>query len=267
MLSFFCLYKALVRSVLTKPTELLFHTLEETSKLYHNLYNNAPLPYQSLNEKGHFVEVNTTWLDTLGYTREEVIGRSFEDFLEEQWQDHFKENFSRFKDMGEVLGVEFDLRKKDGSFIPVRFYRKIGYDKQGNFKQTHCMFQDIRIEKEAEKELLGTMKELQDANAELSQFNYVVAHDLKAPIRAISNYAAFLQEDLATVVSGEQKKYLSRLKQTAVETGRLIENLLLPAKIGRQKQEPIEIELGDFMEKLIRSMNLAPDIKIILDSE
>jgi PAS domain S-box-containing protein len=45
------------------------------------LYEKAPLGYQSLDENGHFIVVNQTWLDTLGYTREEVIGKSFADFL------------------------------------------------------------------------------------------------------------------------------------------------------------------------------------------
>ncbi len=95
----------------------------------------------------------------------------------------------------------------------------------------------------------------------------MVAHDLKAPIRAISNYSAFLQEDLAPVISGETKKYLTQLKQTAVETGRMIEDLLLLAKIGSQKQQPEKIETGDFIEKLVSSMNLSPDIEISIGSE
>ncbi len=267
LLSFYCLYKALVCSGLKNPIELLFRNLEEKAELYQNLYDNAPLPYQSLDEKGYFKEVNATWLDTMGYTREEVVGRSFGDFFEVGWQDHFKEKFSSFKNTGEVLGVEFELRRKDGSFIPVRLSGKISYDTQGNFKHTNCLFQDISQQRVAEKELLQTMKELQDTNAELTQFNYAVAHDLKAPIRALSNYAAFLQKDLAQVVSGESKKYLSRLKQTAVETGRMVEDLLLLAKISNQVEELVEIEVGDFMKRLVSAMDPSPDIEISTDSD
>lgn len=82
-------------------------TLRERENLFKRLYEKAPLGYQSLDENGHLMVVNQTWLDTLGYTKEEVVGRSFADFLHPGWRDHFKENFPRFKAIGEILGVEF----------------------------------------------------------------------------------------------------------------------------------------------------------------
>jgi PAS domain S-box-containing protein len=106
-----------------------------------------------LGENGNFIEVNQAWLDTLGYAREEVIGRSFGDFLHPDWVDHFKENFPRFKAVGEILGVEFEMVKKDGSFIIVCIDGKIGYDKKGDFKQTHCILHNITERKRAEESL------------------------------------------------------------------------------------------------------------------
>ncbi len=44
LLSFYCLYMALIRSGLINPTRFLFHNLEEKSKLFQDLYDNAPLP-------------------------------------------------------------------------------------------------------------------------------------------------------------------------------------------------------------------------------
>jgi two-component system, cell cycle sensor histidine kinase and response regulator CckA len=45
----------------------------ERESLLKVLYEKAPLGYQSLDENGHFIVVNQTWLDTLGYSREEVL--------------------------------------------------------------------------------------------------------------------------------------------------------------------------------------------------
>ena len=85
--------------------------LRESEDRFRLLYEKAPLGYQSLDEKGCFLQVNQAWLDALGYSREEVIGKSFADFLHPDWQDHFKVNFPRFKAIGEVLGVEFEMFK------------------------------------------------------------------------------------------------------------------------------------------------------------
>ncbi|MBI5460502.1 PAS domain S-box protein [Methanobacterium sp.] len=127
--------------------------LKQSEKRFKTLYNEAPLPYHSLDVDGYFLEVNQSWLDTLGYNMDEVIGKHFSDFLAPDYVDHFKQNFSRFKAAGEIHGVEFQMKRKDGSSIPVSFEGKIGYDVQGNFKQTHCIFQDITERKKTEKAL------------------------------------------------------------------------------------------------------------------
>ncbi|SDB09046.1 PAS domain S-box-containing protein [Desulfonatronum thiosulfatophilum] len=117
------------------------------------MFMNAPMPYQSLDEQGNFLEVNQTFLDVLGYSRDELIGRNFGDFLHPDWKDHFKENFPRFKAVGEVLGVEFEMIKKDGSTILVYFTGKIQRDDLGRFERTHCIFQDITGRRQIEQAL------------------------------------------------------------------------------------------------------------------
>lgn len=117
------------------------------------LYEQAPLPYQSLDSTGCFIEINQAWADALGYAKEEVLGRNFGDFLHPDWKDHFKENFPRFKAIGEILGIEFEMVKKDGSTTLVSFHGKIGKDPGGQFRQTHCIFQDVTERKNAENSL------------------------------------------------------------------------------------------------------------------
>ncbi|MCB2188698.1 MAG: PAS domain S-box protein [Deltaproteobacteria bacterium] len=117
--------------------------LKESEDRFRLLYERAPLSYQSLDQDGNFLAVNQAWLDCLGYTAEEVLGRNFAEFLLPEWQEHFRENFPRFKAMGEVLGVEFEMRKKDGTPVLVSFTGRIGYDPDGSFRQTHCIFSDI----------------------------------------------------------------------------------------------------------------------------
>ena len=114
--------------------------LRESEERFRSLFMNAPLPYQSLDENGNFLEVNQAFLDVLGYSREDLIGRNFGDILHPDWVDHFKENFPRFKAVGEVMGVEFEIIKKDGSIILVVFNGKIHRDDQGRFQRTHCIF-------------------------------------------------------------------------------------------------------------------------------
>ncbi len=132
---------------------------KESEERFRLMFTNAPMPYQSLDERGNFLEVNQTFLDVLGYSREELIGRNFGDILHPDWRDHFKENFPKFKAVGEILGVEFEMVKKDGSTILVYFNGKIQRDDQGRFLRTHCIFQDVTKQKQTEQALQASERD------------------------------------------------------------------------------------------------------------
>ena len=117
--------------------------LQESEKKYRALYENAPLPYQSLDEEGRFLDVNPAWLRTLGYKRDQVIGENFADFLRPDSKPHFVINFPAFKERGYVSDVQFKIRHKDGHHLDISFEGCIGYNPGGEFLQTYCVFQDI----------------------------------------------------------------------------------------------------------------------------
>ncbi|MBE2189801.1 MAG: PAS domain S-box protein, partial [Candidatus Kapabacteria bacterium] len=127
--------------------------LKESEERFQLLFNKAPLGYQSLDFKGCFIEVNQQWLDMLGYTRDEVIGKWFGDFVTAESQILVKEKFPLFKAQGHIHS-EFEMIHKNGSLLFVAFDGKIGYDLKGDFKQTHCILQDITQRRLAEEALI-----------------------------------------------------------------------------------------------------------------
>lgn len=131
----------------------LIDDLKRREEKFRLFYERSPLGYQSLNKRGSIIEVNQAWLDIFGYSREEVIGKWFGDFLTARYKDEFKRQFDIFKAEGEVHNVLFEMIKKDGSRIIVEFDGKIGYDEKGNFQQTHCVMRDVTKRKLLENRL------------------------------------------------------------------------------------------------------------------
>ena len=144
-------------------------SLIEREARFRSFFEQAPLPYQSLDEQGRFLAANRAWRETLGYSHDEVIGKSFADFLADEFKPHFSKNFSRFKDAGEIHGVHFMMRHKDQSLVEVEFDGRIAYDQQGSFLQTHCLLDNISERKRIEEELRQAKQILQQSNVELEQ--------------------------------------------------------------------------------------------------
>ena len=123
--------------------------LPESVERFKLFFENAPLGYQSLDENGCFIEINDRWSEVLGYSREEVIGKWFGDFLAKQYVEGFRERFKLFKSQGNIHS-EFEMVRKDGVTIFVAFDGRIGYTPDGSFKQTHCILDNISERVKAE---------------------------------------------------------------------------------------------------------------------
>ena len=120
--------------------------LVQSQERFKALFEKAPLGYQSLDIQGNFLEVNQQWLDLLGYSRDEVIGKWFGDFVAPKYRDAFRERFPLFKEQGRIHS-EFEMLHKNGDPITIAFDGRIGYGENGEFLQTHCILKDISSER------------------------------------------------------------------------------------------------------------------------
>lgn len=143
-----------------KKKEEAEEALRISEEKFRALYENTPLSYQSLDDNGCFLDINPTWEKTLGYTRQEVIGKWYGDFLHPDYVEHFRINFPAFKKRGSISDVQFKLRKKSGEYIHVSFEGCIGYNQDGSFRQTYCVFKDITKQLNAEAKLKDSEDQL-----------------------------------------------------------------------------------------------------------
>jgi light-regulated signal transduction histidine kinase (bacteriophytochrome) len=119
----------------------------------------------------------------------------------------------------------------------------------------------------AHKNLAIYADEIQAANEELSQYAYVVSHDLKAPLRAIHNYVDFLREDLEETLVGDDKVYLNGLNRAVHQGEELVDDLLEFSRVGREIGPIESIGIGVFLEELISSLDLSPDVEVVMGND
>jgi len=124
--------------------------LKESEERFKMLYEKAPIGYQSLDENATLIDVNETWIELMGYNKNEVIGCPFSQFLAPEYIEQVQKRFVTFKTIGKVHH-ELEMIKKDGSKIIIQLEGRIGHTSEGVFKQTHCVLSDITERRKAEK--------------------------------------------------------------------------------------------------------------------
>ncbi|TCS35930.1 PAS domain S-box-containing protein/diguanylate cyclase (GGDEF)-like protein [Reinekea marinisedimentorum] len=103
------------------------HELRQKKNLYQDLsiearsiYERTPMPLHSIDSKGYLVAVSDKWLDLLGYSREEVIGRKSSDFLTpESARKAVEEVLPAFYESGYINNIHYQFIHKDSSLIDV----------------------------------------------------------------------------------------------------------------------------------------------------
>lgn len=139
-----------------------------SEKRFSDLFEKAPLGYQSLDENGCFNEVNEAWTTTLGYSKDEVIGKWFGDFLVDGYVEGFRTRFPMFKQLGSIIS-EFEMKHKNGKLLTISFNGRIGYKNNGDFEKTHCILTDVTEERKIERQLKESEEKYRLLYSEMDQ--------------------------------------------------------------------------------------------------
>ena len=113
-----------------------------------------------------------------------------------------------------------------------------------------------RLNAGLEQNVADRTAELQAANKELEAFSYSVSHDLRAPLRSIDGFSRILEEDHAATLSPDAQDLLKEVRTSAREMGRLVDDLLAFAKLGRQPLNARRVSLTQLAKDCAQSVTV-----------
>ncbi len=224
-------------------------------------------------ETGRIVLINGQTEKLFGYSRDELVGKQVETLIPARFREAHERHRRRFMEAPGIraMGAELDLlaRRKDGSEFPVEVSLSPLKTDEGTL--ISAAVRDITERRNAERALSAAHAQIRASAADLERkvvertaelhesveslemLTYTMAHDLRAPIRAMQGFAAALREDVPMDETG--RMYAVRIVEAADRMDQLVNDLLDYARLAHLAVPMAPVELKPALEKVVALWN------------
>ncbi len=222
-----------------------------------------------------------------GYTASEMIGRSVRQIIPQDCAAEEDMIISRLR-AGQSTHRETVRVRKDGVRVPVSITCSPIKGASGDVIGGSKIVRDITEQKQTEEKLQEARRKLllhaadleatvaertaklQDTVNELQHVSYAIAHDMRAPLRAMNTFASLLLEHAAPgIKTAQAEEYCGRIIAAASRLDKLIQDALHYTKVVQQEMPIGPVNLSELLGDLIRTYpNLhAEKADILIENE
>lgn len=203
-----------------------------------------------------------------GWSAAQAWGQNVHELLKTEFPLPQEEIMAEFQGSGQWRGQLVQTCKK-GDRLTVESTWSIQHDDRGNPIAHLEINKDITASKLAEETLRShaaelarstailsrTTSSLEKRNQELDRFAYIVSHDLKAPLRAIANLSAWIEEDLEGQLDEETQHQMDLLRGRVHRMEALINGLLQYSRVGRMQSDRERVKVGNLLAEIVDSLD------------
>ncbi|MEY4940854.1 MAG: hypothetical protein RIQ93_2589, partial [Verrucomicrobiota bacterium] len=238
------------------PYKSLEEALRLSEQQFRAIFAQAPMGMALSDLDGRILQANATFGELVGLNAKELIGRPLLSFVAEPERTEVAEEIRRlFLAEKASFLIEKRLVRADGSQVWVQNSGAILRDDKGQSLSLIDLSQDITALKMSRHELemlvAGRTSALEDKSRQMEAFCYTVAHDLRAPLRAIAGYAEFLRLDHGASFGPEPLVYLQKIEESAARLDRLIHDLLGYTRVQQIPLQPESIDVTPIVDRVV----------------
>ena len=202
--------------------------LRASENRFRSLLETASIAIIVIDGSGKIVMVNSETERTFGFSREELIGSSVDILLPERLRAVHGSHRNTFfaNPHARSMGLDYDLlgMKKDGTEFPIEV--GLSHIEMDNSTLAMSFIVDISERKQAQLER-------EQLIVDLESYAHTVAHDLKNPLSLTLGYANMLAGNLGEIPTEKAEEFLAEIIHSANKMHRIIDELLLLARVRR----------------------------------
>lgn len=181
-----------------------------------------------------------------GWPMERLVGSSFLDgpwwTFDGEVHDRVVKAFSRV-----CAGERVSYRERIfilGGVRVIQFSLVPALGARGEVRYVVAEGTDVTAQVEAEDEVERGMRRLDLANRELESFNYMLSHDVRAPVRRISELVGLLEAEMGAGLSDASRDLLDRINRESVRITALATDLMVLSRIGHTEVRLADVDLS-----------------------
>jgi len=234
-------------------TEVLHanHELNEAREQFRSIFANAVEGMYQSSPEGWYIRVNPALARMYGYSSPRDMLSSISSISEQIYVDaSAQETFARLiHEQGEVRGLEYRVRRKDGVIIWISEHARAVCDAGGRLKYYEGSIQDITARKQAETDNASLEAQLLQAQKmeAIGTLAGGIAHDFNNMLSAILGYAHLAQ---GCAVEPRQREYLSHVLQASQRASDLVKQILAFSR--RSLPEKRTVNLGLILREVTK---------------
>lgn len=186
-----------------------------------------------------------------GFTKEEIIGKSFENFYlpEDRKRGLPMKLLQQVRARGKVVTEGWRLKQGGKKFWGSVVITAL-HNQQGEIIGFSKVTRDLTTRKRAEEKLMEYSKILEFQNSELEEFAYATSHDMKEPLRKIHLYNTFVLDNPENRLDNKSRDFLGRSIDAIRRMTQLIEDLLTYSKATSRLENLSEVDLNDVVKEV-----------------
>ena len=112
-----------------------------------------------------------------------------------------------------------------------------------------------------------TNAQLQSANAELETFAYAASHDMKSPLRALSNLSTWIEEEIVDVDRPEATRYLGMMRERVDYLVHLVDDLLAYSRAGNVGTKLRSVRIADLVERIGQGLGVVSNFTLTVTGD